>query len=556
MDNQDRPVFVVGHKNPDTDSICAAITYSNLKRITTGGNYRPMRAGELNGETRYVLKHFGVEEPELLTDVRTQVEDMEIRRLKGVKHDLSLKNAWGLMRDGAVVTLSITKDDNRLEGVISMSDIVKSYMDILDSRILTHAKTSYRNIVETLDGTMLVGDLDGVADEGKVVIAAGNPEMMEQYIDEHDLVILGNRYENQLCAIELDASCLIVCGESNVAKTIQHMADSHGCRIITTPHDTFTTARLINQSMSIRNFMKKANVITFRLGDYIEDVQKVMAKERFRYFPVLDEENRYVGQISRRNFLGARKKQVILVDHNEQSQAVNGIDSADLLEIIDHHRLGTMQTMGPVYFRNQPVGCTCTIIRQMYLEQGVAIDPVMAGLMCSAILSDTLLYRSPTCTEIDKQAGKALAAIAGIKEEEFAKAMFRAGSSFSPDKPPEEILFQDFKRFSMSGLTVGIGQVNAMGNEELDEICDHIRPIMEETRENQKLDMIVYMFTNIPEESSRILCVGENAGEAVKGAFQTEAGPDGLYPLPGVGSRRKQMVPMISESVARILTGN
>ncbi|MBR0091165.1 MAG: putative manganese-dependent inorganic diphosphatase, partial [Lachnospiraceae bacterium] len=380
------PVCVVGHKHPDTDAVCSAIAYANYKRLTSEGEYIAFRAGELNEETRFVLKEWGVEEPPLLTDVRTQVRDIEIRRIGGVSGDLSMKRAWQLMEEADVVTLCITRGE-KLKGLITTGDIVRSYMDIYDNDFLSKAHTSYKNIIDTLDAEMILGDPAGVVKKGKVMIGAASPDVMEQLIGRDDVVIVGNRYEAQLCAIELDVQMLIVCGGAEVAQTIVKMAEEHHCAILKTKHDTFTTARLINQSVPVRYFMKSENLITFGQDDFIEDIQEVMAQKRFRYFPIVDEDGTYIGMISRRNFLGANRKKLILMDHNERAQAVNGVESAEILEIIDHHRVATVETVGPVFFRGQPLGSTSTIVYQMYHEQDLSIDKTTAALLLSAILS-------------------------------------------------------------------------------------------------------------------------------------------------------------------------
>ena len=541
-----RPVFVIGHKNPDTDSICAAITYANLKNKAFGGNYIACRAGHLNEETQFVLSHFGVDVPAYIKDVRTQVRDMEIRRLDGVTSDLSLKNAWAKMRDADVVTLCATEGD-KLTGIVTTNDIVETYMDVIDPHILSQAKTSYKNIVETLDGELIVGNIEDSLESGKVVIAAASPEMMENVIEKGDIVILGNRYETQLCAIELEASCIIVCEGAEVTRTIKSQATEHGTRIITTPHDTFVVARLINQSMPIDYIMKKDNLATFYMDDFIEDIQEVMASMRHRYFPVLDKNDNYIGMISRRNFLGAHKKQMILVDHNEKNQAVNGADSADILEIIDHHRLRTIETSGPVFFRNQPLGSTCTIIYLMYKEYGVEIDHKTAGLLLAAILSDTLMFRSPTCTQVDRNAGEELSKIAQIDYEEFAKEMFHAGSNLS-GKSASEILHQDFKKFTVDDLTIGIGQINSMSSEELVEIKSRIEPELKSVTGDDGLDMIFFMLTNIIDESSEIIFSGNKALHTINSAFGLSAEGNSVV-LPGVVSRKKQLLPAIVEAM-------
>ncbi len=549
MNNKDinnRPVFVCGHKNPDTDSICAAITYANLKNQVFGGNYIACRAGHLNEETQFVLQHFNVDVPAYIKDVRTQVRDMEIRRLDGTSSKLSLKNAWSKMRDADVVTLCATEGD-MLAGIVTTNDIVETYMDVIDPHILSQAKTSYRNIVETLDGELIVGDIDKELDRGKVVIAAASPEMMENVIEEGDVVILGNRYETQLCAIELGASCIIVCDGAEVARTIQGQAKEHNTQVIRTPHDTFVVARLINQSMPIEHIMKKDNLVTFYMDDFIEDIQEVMAQQRHRYFPVLDKNEHYIGMISRRNFLGAHKKQMILVDHNEKNQAVNGADAAEILEIIDHHRLRTIETAGPVFFRNQPLGSTCTIIYLMYKEYGVEIDKTIAGLLLAAILSDTLMFRSPTCTNVDRNAGEELARIAEVDYEEFAKEMFHAGSNLG-SKTADEILHQDFKKFTVDDMTIGIGQINSMSADELVEIKNKIMPELKEIAEKDNLDMVFFMLTNIIEESSEIIFAGNKALHTLNSAFGLNAEGESVI-LSGVVSRKKQLLPAIVETI-------
>ncbi|MCM1540702.1 MAG: putative manganese-dependent inorganic diphosphatase [Blautia sp.] len=540
-------VFVIGHKNPDTDSICSAICYAHLKSKLNGDvEYIAVRAGHLNEESQYVMERFGVQPPVYIKDVRTQVRDIEIRETAGVDQGISLKTAWTLMRDKNVVTLPIT-EGNKLAGLITIGDIATSYMDVYDSRILATAKTRYKNILETLDGHLVTGDENAIFDQGKVLIAAANPDLMENYIEEHDLVILGNRYESQLCAIEMNADCIIVCEGAPVSMTIRKLAEEKGCTVIGTPHDTYTVARLINQSMPIAHFMRRDSLVTFRLDEFTETIKEVMAKKRHRDFPILDKYGNYVGMISRRNLLNMSPKKLILVDHNEKNQAVNGIENAEILEIIDHHRLGSLETIAPVFFRNQPLGCTATIIYQMYRENGVEITQTIASLLCAAILSDTLMYRSPTCTEYDRQTAEELASIAGIKVEEFAREMFKAGSNLK-DKDPKEIFYQDYKTFSSNDISFGVGQVNAMTEEELADLKGRLLPYLKETEEAAKVNMIFFMLTNIISESTELLYVGENAEELIQNAFGVQADEDS-FRLEGVISRKKQLIPALMASM-------
>lgn len=549
---KNRKTIVIGHKNPDTDSICSAVCYANLKRLLTGEDYQPGRAGRVNEETQFVLNYFGMEAPELIENVKTQVLDIEIRETKGVKRNLSLKKAWNIMQEANVVTIPAVTEDGVLEGLITVGDIAKSYMNVYDSSILSKANTQYSNILETLEGAMLVGNPEGYFNAGKVLIAAANPDMMEYYISKGDLVILGNRYESQLCAIEMDAACIIVCEGAAVSMTIKKLAQEHGCTVMTTPYDTFTAARLVNQSMPISYFMKTEGLITFEVEDYIDDIKDVMASKRHRDFPVLGKDGKYKGMISRRNLLGAKGKRLILVDHNERTQAVEGMESAEILEIIDHHRLGTVETISPVFFRNQPVGCTATIVYQMYQENRVTIAPEIAGLLCSAIISDTLLFRSPTCTAVDKEAALKLAEIAGIELREYASSMFAAGSNLK-GKTDAEIFYQDFKKFTVGKVSFGVGQISSLNASELEELKDRMTPYMKKAREEHGVDMMFFMLTNILTESTELLCEGQGAKPMVAAAFRaSEAEGDNesqVVSLPGVVSRKKQLVPGIMMAV-------
>lgn len=535
-------VFVVGHTNPDTDSICSAIAYANLKQKITGKKFTPKRAGQISPETDFILQRFGMKAPDYISDVREQVKDMEIRHVPGTSKGISLKKAWDIMDKDNLVTLPIIDKEGNLEGLLSIADIAKSYMNIYDSTILARAKTPYRNILEVLEGEMIVGDETGCLETGKVLIGAANPERMENYVDGGDLVILGDRYEAQLCAIEMRARCIVVCMGSEVSKTIMRLAENNNCAIIKTKYDTYTASRLINQSMPVDFFMRKEDFVTFSTEDFLDDIRNIMADKRHRDFPILDRDGHYLGMISRRDLLNVRKKELILVDHNEVSQAVDGLNSANILEIIDHHKIGNIETMGPVYFRNQPVGCTATIITQMYRENGIEIEPAIAGILCSAILSDTLVYRSPTCTPVDRQIAEELAAIAGFEVEAYAKEMFAAGSNLS-GKSPEEIFYQDFKKFSAGDVTFGVGQITSMDDGELAKLKERMIPYIEKTFEEHGADMLFFMLTDIMEESTDLLIFGEGAQEAAKKAFKSEE-EERTY-LRGIVSRKKQIIPAL-----------
>lgn len=555
--NTERPVLITGHKNPDTDSICAAISYSRLKnKINNTDRYIPCRAGSPNAETSFVLDYFKVDAPLLLDNVKTQVSDIAYRKTPGVSKNMSLKQAYQMMRDGHVVTLPAVNQNGILEGLITMSDIAKSYMNVYDSAIISTAETPFKNILETLEATLITGDANRNCQDGKVLIAAANPEMMNYYIEPHDIVILGNRAESQLSALDNGADCIIICEGANASPTIKALAEQNGMIIMVTSYDAYTAARLINQSIPISFFMTKEGILSFEEEDTVDEIKDVMAKKRHRDFPVISKDGRYLGMLSRRNLLGASGKQVIMVDHNELGQALDGMENAEILEIIDHHRLGTIQTLGPVYFRNQPLGCTSTIVYLMYQENKVEIDPQTAGLMMSAIISDTLLFRSPTCTKTDEMAGRALAEIAGVDIEKYAMEMFSAASDLK-QKTDREIFYQDFKTFTAGDIHFGVSQVSSLNEEELLSLKPRLFHFAKEALGEENLDMAFVMLTNILKQDTLLLAVGHRADTLIQNAFLLEPKKESFdfsgeevegytAVLENVVSRKKQLIPPLS----------
>ena len=546
MRNQEK-IFVIGHKNPDTDSICSAIAYADIKNRTSQKvKYIPKRAGQINEETEYVLNRFGMQPPGYLSNIGTQIKDMDIRMSPEADKSMSLKNAWDLMMEKSIVSLPIRDREGQLEGLITIGDIAKTYMDTTDSYLLSRAKTQYRRIAETIAGTVVEGNEHGYFTKGKVLVGTANPEMLKAYIEPDDLIIMGDREEDHLQAIAQNVSCIIVGMGIEVSEKVIKLAHEREIVIIMSPYDTFTIARLINQSVPVKRFMTKAPLISFHMSDYVEDIKEVMAKKKYRDFPIIDRHGKFRGFISRRRFLNVSKKKVILVDHNEKNQAVDGIEEAEIVEIIDHHRLGNIETMGPVFFRNQPVGCTATIVYQMYKENDVEIKPTIAGLLCSAIISDTLLFRSPTCTPLDEKIAKKLAKIAGINLEEQAQAMFKAGSSLA-GKTAEDICFQDFKQFTVNDMVFGVGQLNSMSKEELQEVKEMLTPYLPKVLEKNGVQMVFFMLTDILDESTELLCCGARAKEYIIDAFDLKENTEKMI-LKGVVSRKKQLIPtLVSE---------
>ena len=542
-----RKVLVIGHKNPDTDSICSAIAYAHLKNTLYDGGYKPARAGELNQETKYVLERFGMEPPKLHEDVSAVVEDIDIRSVKGAAASMTIHSALVRMRDEQVSTLPVVSEEGRLLGLVTTNHLAVSSMDAT-SETLANAATPLANLLHTLNGTLITGTLEGAVVQGKIVLGSGSPELIETQISPGDVVICGNRFDAQITAIEMNAACIVLCSETAPAKTIVRLAEEHGIAIIQTPLDTFTVACTINQSAPIDWFMYR-NLVTLKLNDPVETAKEIMGRVRYVYFPVLDSEGTYQGVISRRNFLNLRRRQLILVDHNERTQCVEGHEEAEILEIIDHHRINSIETAGPVFFRNQPVGCTATIIRQIYQENGVDIPPDIAGILCSAILSDTLMFRSPTCTPLDERTARELARIARVDVEELANAMFEAGENVE-GRTPESLFYQDFKRFNNEDVSFAVGQGSYVSPKNLQQAEAILRDYLEEALAREPASMIYYLLTDIKAQQSKVLWAGEGADRYLESAFACEK-VEGGYLLPGVISRKKQFIPPLLAAMQR-----
>ncbi|MDO4537081.1 MAG: putative manganese-dependent inorganic diphosphatase [Coriobacteriales bacterium] len=551
MPDSIRKVNVIGHLNPDTDSICAAISYAYLKnQLDQSTVYEARRAGAVNRETGYALKHFGFEEPRLITSVRPQIKDLGLREQAGIDGETSLYVAWNLMREVGVSTLPITDKDRTLRGVIAMQDVTTANMDILDRTSLGAAATRYVNILDTLDATMVVGNPNDSVKAGAVLVGT-TPEAMEGVVKDGDTVLVTDRYESQRFALEAGAGCLVVCCQASVSDDIKKLAKERGAAIIGTQHDTYAAARLISMSIPVRAKMRvAAEADSFSMNTAVDEAQKVMARTGHRFFPVLDEEGHYYALISGADMVAPQKKHVILVDHAEVSQMVDGMDEAEILEVIDHHRVGTLETPGPIFYRLQPVGCTCTIVYEMFIENGIEIPANIAGLMMSAILSDTLCFRSPTCTPRDIYVGKELAKICGEDPDTYSDAMFDAGADLE-GRAADEVFNSDFKIFSRGNVSWGVGQGSYMTENSRKAGEELLKPYFETAAKIKDVPMIFYMFTDIKSQTTEMLYWGNGAEHLCARAFNVEA-KDGMAVLPGVVSRKKQVIPAMMNTLAKL----
>ena len=541
-------VYVTGHKNPDSDSICAAYAYAEFKNKTGEIPAIPVRLGNVSRETQFILDYFGAEAPEYLETVKLKVEDLKIDNINPVTPEISLKMAWNIMRDKNIQSLPVADSNDHLLGMLSVSNLTSSYMDIWDNVILDKSNTSIDNIVDTLSAKELYIHGNNPKFPGKICVAAMQPESMKGLIEEGDIAIVGDRPEVQEALIDLKVSLVIITGSHNVSDELLEKAKSNGVCIISTPHDSFTASRLIVQSIPVGYVMATENIVSFSTDDLVEDIKKEMSETRYRSYPVTDSDGKVVGLISRYHLISNHKKKVIQADHNERGQSVDGLDEAEILEIIDHHRVADIQTNNPIYFRNEPLGSTSSIVAKCFFENGIRPSKKAAGLLMGALISDTLLFRSPTCTEQDKHICKRLAEIAGVNDvEAFAKEMFKAGTSLQ-GKTVEQIFNQDFKPFTIGEVKIGVAQVNTMDIEGFMPLKEDMLKYMERKAEENSFSMVMLLLTDILNEGSQILVAGRMP-EIVEKTFSVTLEASTAF-LPGVLSRKKQVIPPLTNVIS------
>lgn len=542
-------LYITGHRNPDTDSICASIAYAEFKNKTESIPAVPIRLGELNRESQFILDYFKVEPPILVETVKSQVSDLSTDHITAVSQEISIKKAWEIIKKNNIKSLPVTDFDNKLIGLASLTDIATVLTDIWDSNLLSKSNTTLENILDTLSATLIYSKDSNPKFHGKILVAALEPEFVKKSIEAGDIVICGNREETQAIVLDANASLMIIPGNCTVSDEILKKAEGKNCCIISTPYDTYTTSKLITQSIPINYIMEKDNLIKFRTDDLVDDVKEIMLKTRFRSYPVVDANNHYVGSISRFHLISQNKKKLILVDHNEITQSVDGIEDAEVIEIIDHHRIADVQTGHPIYFRNEPVGSTSTIIATIFFENGIRPSKKIAGILAAAIISDTLMFKSPTSTNVDKIILKKLVEIAGINAEKFAQEMFKAGTSLK-GKTVEEIFYQDFKAFTLDDYKVGVSQVGTMDLEGFEPMKESMLKLMNKIASENNYNVIILMLTDIIQDGSEILVAGENK-DLVSKTFGKDLENDAVY-LPGILSRKKQIIPPLNSTIASL----
>ena len=537
-------VYVSGHRNPDTDSICSAIAYSYLLNATNKYNAVPVRLGEINRETEYVLKRFGVEHPVLLKTVKQKVEDLNYDKVTVFSKDLTLKTAWFLLKQQNLKSAPILDEHGQLLGLLSTSNIIEGYMDQWDSEVLKKAKTPVENVIDTLEANVIYLNESLKVVEGDIHIAAMSGSEAKKRIHENDVVIVGgDRSDDLEELISVKPSLIVLTGSLTADENVVKKCEEQGISIISTPFNTYQTSQQIVQAIPVEYVMIKGDIKTFSTDDTLDYMKEVMSETRYRGYPVIDLNNRCVGSISRFALLKGLRKKVILVDHNERGQSIPGIEEADILEIVDHHRVADIQTVGPLLFRGEPLGSTATIVTKIFDELDVEMPSHIAGLLLGAVVSDTLLFKSPTCTPVDTKIAKKLAEIAGVDIQEFAMEMFKAGTSLV-GKTVDEIFNQDFKKFSFDNLQVGVAQVNSMDIEGFLPCKKDMLDYMNKFAEDNNLEFTLLLLTDIINANSEIF-VGGPRPELVEKAFNVQL-TECQGTLAGVISRKKQVVPAIT----------
>lgn len=533
------PIYVFGHQNPDTDSICSAIAYSHFKNQVSESEHIPVRLGHINKETRYVLDYFKVEDPLLLHSLKPQVSDLKMPEIQCLKQEDTLKRALGLIITQKGHILPIVDQDDKFMGIVSISDIAPAYMGLAGKSLLKTTRTPYKNIREVLDGYLLHGEIDGEEVKGNIYTSS---ELLHQVdLQQEDVVIYthGDGFGPQI--YEKNVGLVIVAEGLHQQDEIQIPEDFKGI-VMVVQYSVFEIIKLISQAIPVRTLINTHMLEYFQMDDHLDEVKDNMLSSSHRRFPVIDIDGNVRGMITRSNLLNINRKKVILVDHNEKGQSAKGIEEATIKEVIDHHRIADIHTMAPLYFRAEPLGCTSTIISKIYEENEVDIPKQCAGLMLSAIISDTLLFHSPTCTKEDIRQAELLANIAEVDIDTYGMAMITAGTTIEGESA-ESLIFRDLKKFTFGKYRAAISQINTTDFEGLNTMKEELMKEMEELASRDNLDLVLLMVTNIIVEGTELVAVGSDRWIA-ENAFHFERGQDSRF-LPQVYSRKKQVVPVI-----------
>lgn len=541
-------IYAIGHRNPDTDSICSAIGYAYLKNKMSDDNVIAARTGQLNAETKFVLDYFGMKAPVLLTDVYPRVKDIMVSNHVVVKETDNLRHLGEVMRKNNLRSVPVTDEEEHLTGIVTVSDLAKRYFQELGMQTISDLGVSLRDVIAVIDGEVIISGDENLLITGGVKIAAGSSNSVHEHIQDGDIVIIGDRHDDTVIeCIKKEIACLIVTGSGRLDSEATQLAEELGRLVVVTPYDTYTTARLINQCVPVSQLMQKS-LICFHPMDLVSNIKGEIAKHNYRNYPVVEGEH-LIGLITHDQLLVPEPEKLILIDHNERGQSVEGIEWAKVVEIVDHHRLGGIETSEPIYTYQEPVGSTGTIVAGMYWAHNIPMIKEVAGLLLSAIISDTVLFKSLTCTQKDRDYAEKLAEIAEVDLHEYGMEMLKAGSSIG-NMSPMSIARNDMKEFKFGDYNASISQISVMDTNDVMKHKDKIIDSLNNICENDGFDLSMLMVTNILEENTELLYTG--SPKALIGeAFKMDASGNSIF-LPGVMSRKKQIVPPLSDAVMRI----
>ena len=531
-------IYVTGHRNPDTDSIVSAMAYTALQNSLGGREYTAACLGRLSDETQAVLERFGCQPPQLLENVRTQVCDLDYDTPPTLNAGATISRAWEVINShGGSTAIPIVNEDGTLYGMLSAGDIAD--YDMSSARNARVENVPLYNLLSVIEGTLLntAGQMvDSVS--GEITIALPTSRKNLLFSGKESIVICGDQPEMIRHAMELGVCCVIAC-QTEISEELRTVP-TDTC-LISTPFDAYRIVRLIGQAVPISRICKQEELVFFHLEDYIDDVREKVLQSRFRCYPILDEQEHVVGTLSRYHLLRPRRKRVVLVDHHELAQSVRGLDQADILAIIDHHRLADIQTGNPIYVRNEPVGSTTTIVAEMYQDKGLMPSEKMAGLMAAAITSDTVMFKSPTCTQRDIDMANRMARIANVSLEELGHLIFSA--SGGDNRSVEELLKTDFKEFHIAGHDLAVSQITCADSDHMMARKDEFLTAMEQMKKKKGYDMILLMLTDVLLEGTRLLYLGDE--QSIRQAFNCKVADNTTF-LPQVMSRKKQVIPALS----------
>ncbi len=529
-------IYITGHRNPDTDSIVAALAYAALRNACGDREYEAACLGALSDETKSVLDRFGFQSPKRIYNVYNQIRDLEFSRPPVLSTAVTVGRAWQIMQEQHNGTLPVANEDGTLYGILSRDHVATYHMSLITESYLESVPLF--NVLSVLEGSILnqAGETtDSIS--GEVVIALPQTHDNLLWTEKDSIVICGAQPDMIRRALEMNVNCLVLC-ETELTEELRSLP-TKTC-IITTPFDAYRASRLIFQSTPIGRICRTEDITSFHLDDRVEFAKEEVLKFRESGYPILDEQDQIVGLMNRYHLLRPRRKRVVLVDHNEASQSVPGLEEAEILEIIDHHRMGSVETNNPIFVHNEPVGSTNTIIANMFRERGLIPTPKMAGLMAAAIVSDTVMFKSPTCTDRDIKTAQRMARIANVSLESLGKLIF---STSLVKKTPEEMLFSDYKEFHIAGHALAVAQITCMDSPEILERKDALLDLMRSVKKEKKLSMLILMVTDVLLEGTHILYVGND--EIIQQAFSVVPREHTAF-LPHIMSRKKQIIPMLS----------